>query len=91
MRFVADAAYWIYLVHVPLVGLTQLLVHKAGQNLPVMLSPSLGFALAVGCALAVSLVTYRYGVRYGMIGEWLHGRKSKDAAVDGTEAVETLP
>ena len=90
MRFVADAAYWIYLVHVFLVGLTQLLIHWAGQGLNIGVPRSLGFTLAVGCAFAVGLASYRYAVRYGVIGEWLHGKKVKCEAVDRAEVVAKL-
>ena len=91
LRFVADAAYWIYLVHVPLVGLTQLLVHWADQDLPIRLPPILGFTLAVGFAFAVALASYRYGVRYGVIGKWLHGKKARNEAIHRAEVVVRLP
>ena len=91
VRFVSDAAYWIYLVHVPLVGLTQLLVHWADQDLPIRLPPILGFTLAVSCAFAVALASYRYGVRYGVIGKWLHGKKMRDEAIHRAEVVVRLP
>jgi membrane-bound acyltransferase YfiQ involved in biofilm formation len=82
VRFVAEAAYWIYLVHVFLVGLTQLLIHWAGLGLDIEVPRSLGFTLAVGCAFAVGLASYRWVVRYGFLGEWLHGKRVRDEAVD---------
>ena len=75
----------------PLVGLTQLLVHWAGQDLPIRLPPILGFTLAVGCAFAVALASYRYGVRYWVIGKWLHGKKMRDETIYRAEAVVRLP
>jgi len=90
VRFVADAAYWIYLVHVPLVGLTQLLVHSAGRDNPVAPPPILGFTLAISFTFTVALVSYRLGVRYGAIGKWLHGKKMREDAVYPDEAVARI-
>ena len=82
VRFVADAAYWIYLVHVFLVGLTQLLIFWAEQSLNIAVPRILSFTLAAGCAFAVGLASYRYVVRYGLVGKWLHGKKVRGEAVD---------
>ncbi|MEM0963577.1 MAG: acyltransferase family protein, partial [Bacteroidota bacterium] len=73
VRFVSDAAYWIYLAHLPLVFLAQGLV--AGWPLPA------GVKFTVIClgVAGVLLVTYRWGVRYTVVGRLLNGPRTRDA------------
>ena len=68
-RYFSDASYWMYLVHLPLtVALPPLL---SGWEAPGLIK----FALALGAAFAITLVTYHYGVRSTWVGKRLNGRR----------------
>jgi peptidoglycan/LPS O-acetylase OafA/YrhL len=69
-RYVADAAYWIYIVHLPLVMAAQVLV----QDWPLFWG--LKLAVAVGGVLAVSFASYELLVRHSFMGRWLNGRRT---------------
>lgn len=68
-RYLADASYWLYLVHLPLVFGLQVLV------LDWPLHWSLKFPLILAITLGVLLPSYHYLVRPSFIGEILNGRK----------------
>ncbi|MDE2659099.1 MAG: acyltransferase family protein [Acidobacteriota bacterium] len=68
-RYLADASYWIYIVHVPLVMLLPLLL--ADAPLPGIVK----LALVVAAATGLALVAYRYLVRPTFIGKQLNGRR----------------
>lgn len=83
VRFVSDASYWIYIVHLPLVMLMQWWV----KTMPV--GVGLKAAIVVLGAFAMGLLSYALFVRYTFIGSILNGRrrrKAKDApiSVDAT-------
>lgn len=67
MSWLADASYWMYLVHVPLVMAAQLIVR------PWALPADLKFLVVMALVTPVLLVSYRYGVRYTSIGWLLNG------------------
>ncbi|MFO0581780.1 MAG: acyltransferase family protein [Anaeromyxobacter sp.] len=69
LRYLADASYWIYLAHLPLVAALQVL---AG---PLPLHWSVKFPAIVAVALAVLLLSYRWFVRGTFIGQTLNGRR----------------
>ena len=71
IRRLADASYWIYIVHVPLVLLFQWLV------LPLDLVPIGKFAIVLSATLLTGLLSYQLVVRYSFIGTILNGRKRK--------------
>ncbi len=68
-RYLADASYWIYIVHVPVVMLLPLLLRDA--PLPGIVK----LALVVVTAIALLLVAYRHLVRPTFIGKQLNGRR----------------
>lgn len=68
-RYMADASYWIYIVHVPFVMLLPLLL--ASVPLPGIVK----LALVVAAATGLTLLTYRYFVRSTFIGKQLNGRR----------------
>ena len=68
-RYMADASYWIYIVHVPFVMLLPLLL--ASVPLPGILK----LALVSVMAICLILVTYHYFVRATFIGKQLNGRR----------------
>ena len=68
-RYMADASYWIYIVHVPFVMLLPLPL--ASVPLPGILKLALVSVTAIG----LILVTYRYFVRPTFIGKQLNGRR----------------
>jgi peptidoglycan/LPS O-acetylase OafA/YrhL len=68
-RYLADASYWIYLVHLPLVFWLQVAV----QDWP--LSWALKFPLVLGVAVLLLLITYHGLVRSTWVGAWLSGRR----------------
>ncbi|MFI6575040.1 acyltransferase family protein [Nocardiopsis sp. NPDC050513] len=69
VRYVADASYWAYLMHMPLLILGEILV--ADQPWPVLVK--LGVVLAATCL--VLLVSYHLLVRSTPLGRWLNGRR----------------
>lgn len=75
IRYLADASYWLYLVHLPLV----LALHLAVA--PLDLGLALTAVVAVAGASAVGLVTYDRLVRYGAIGRLLHGHREPPVRV----------
>ncbi len=77
LRFMSDSAYWIYLVHLPLIGLMHLLLEFLQDLWGVSIPSSVDFTVSVGATLAISLLSYKHFVRYGTIGKWLHGPKEK--------------
>jgi glucan biosynthesis protein C len=72
VRYLADASYWMYLVHLPLVFAVQALV----MHWP--LHWSLKFVIVLGLALALPLLSYNYLVRHTWLGAMLNGRRHQD-------------
>ena len=68
-RYMADASYWIYIVHVPFVIMLPLLF----TSIP--LPGIVKLALVVTMATGLILLTYRYFVRSTFIGKQLNGRR----------------
>jgi ABC-type multidrug transport system ATPase subunit len=77
-RYVADASYWIYLAHLPLVFWLQVAV----KDLP--WHWSVKFALIMTIALTVLFVTYHFMVRYTLIGETLNGSRRRPTRAPAT-------
>lgn len=73
MRYVADASYWSYLLHLPVVLAIGLALADAG--LPIIVKLLITWA---ACA-AVLLVSYDLVVRSTWIGKWLNGHRRSRA------------
>ncbi len=73
VRYLADASYWIYLMHLPLV----IAFHRAIHNWDAPASAK--FTALCVSVTAVLLVTYQWGVRYTVIGRVLHGARTRPA------------
>lgn len=71
-RYIADASYWMYLAHLPVVFALQMLV------LEWPLHWSIKFPLIVVTATAILLLSYHFLVRNTYIGEILNGRRYKN-------------
>ncbi|MNU38900.1 Glucans biosynthesis protein C [compost metagenome] len=69
-RYLADASYWIYIVHLPLVMAAQVVVQDWALAWPIKL------AVVVVGVMAVSLASYELMVRHGVMGRWLNGRRT---------------
>jgi peptidoglycan/LPS O-acetylase OafA/YrhL len=70
VSWLADASYWMYLVHVPLIFATQTIVRE--WPLPATVK----FLLILATVTAVLLVSYRWCVRYTAIGRLLNGPRA---------------
>ena len=71
MRLLADASYWTYLVHLPLLFAIQY------RLLDVQLHWMTKFAIAVLATFALSFVSYRLVVRHTLMGRLLNGKHAK--------------
>lgn len=69
IRYLADASYWMYLAHLPLLIGFEILLVPLDWPVPVKLALTL---VVVGAAL---LVSYHLLVRSTPIGRWLNGRR----------------
>jgi peptidoglycan/LPS O-acetylase OafA/YrhL len=70
-RYLADSSYWIYLVHLPIVGLLQ--VDLFAVEVPAVVK----FFLVLVVTMGLGLASYQVGVRYTWLGVWLHGRRDR--------------
>jgi peptidoglycan/LPS O-acetylase OafA/YrhL len=69
VRYASDASVWVYLFHLPVVGIAQIML--LGVEIPAIVK----FAIVSAAALSVSLVTYQLFVRHSFVGRILHGAR----------------
>jgi hypothetical protein len=72
MRYLADASYWMYIAHLPLVMALQtafMLLHWHW---------AIKYLLIIGLCAALLLLSYRYAVRPTWVGLLLNGRRRSD-------------
>jgi glucan biosynthesis protein C len=69
VRYLADASYWAYLMHLPLLVLGQILIADLPWPALVKLTVNLG------ATTAVLLVSYHLVVRSTFLGRWLNGKR----------------
>ncbi|MFN4290975.1 MAG: acyltransferase family protein [Permianibacter sp.] len=72
MRWLADASYWLYLVHLPLLFAIQY------RLLDLSLHWVAKFAIATLVTFALSFISYQVLVRHSIIGRMLNGTTPKD-------------
>lgn len=75
-RYIADASYWVYIIHLPIVLLFQVGFSKSGLHW------SLLFPLILAGSFAIAFATYHLLVRRSFLGALLNGRRYRR----GTEA-----
>lgn len=68
-RYLADASYWIYIAHLPLVMALQVAMSRVDWPWAVE------FPLVLGTSFALLLLSYDVLVRNSVIGAWLNGRR----------------
>ena len=68
-RYLTDASYWLYLIHLPIAVAAPVLFTSLAWPVGIK------FALTLSLVTALSLLTYRYGVRATFIGKMLNGRR----------------
>ena len=71
VRWLSDASYWCYLVHLPMVVVLQILVARLSWP------AATKYVLIISGALSVSLLTYQVFVRYTAIGTVLNGKRQR--------------
>ena len=69
IRYLADASYWMYLVHLPLLVLFEIPLADLGW--PILVKLLVTWAVTT----AVLLITYELLVRHTWLGAWLNGRR----------------
>jgi len=69
LRFIADGAYWMYLIHLPIVTLITFAM------LDLQIPVEIKFVIAVGLTSTICLGTYKYLVRSTFIGLLLNGKR----------------
>ena len=71
VRYLSDSAYWLYLAHLPVMIVVQILI--SGWEIPLIFK----LVIVIGGVTAVLLVIYEFAIRYTWIGAILNGRKSR--------------
>ncbi len=74
VRYISDASYWIYIMHMPLIVILQFWVSK--WPYPSMVKFLFICILTVG----VLLLTYEYIIRYTWVGTLLNGKRTRESA-----------
>jgi peptidoglycan/LPS O-acetylase OafA/YrhL len=71
MRFLTEASFWVYIVHVPIVAFAQLVLLGVAWPAPVK------FLIVSAVAIALSLVSYEFIVRRSLVGEIVNGARKR--------------
>lgn len=69
IRYLADASYWMYLVHLPL--LVAVAIPLADLSWPILVKLLVTWVAAT----AIMLASYQLLVRHTLLGRWLNGRR----------------
>lgn len=83
VRYLADSSYWLYLIHLPVVMVGQMLVRQWDM------SAWIKFPLITGISIALMLVSYQLLVRNTPLGGWLNGRRYGRTMPAGAPAAAT--
>jgi peptidoglycan/LPS O-acetylase OafA/YrhL len=70
-QYLADSSYWVYLCHLPIVGLLQL------DLFSVRAPAAVKFATVLTVTMSLCLASYQVVVRHSVLGLWLHGRRER--------------
>ncbi len=81
-RYVADASYWVYIVHLPIVMALQVVCSLIDQ------AWWIEFPLALVAGLALMFGSYQLCVRYSFIGAMLNGRRAPATPASGTRSLD---
>jgi peptidoglycan/LPS O-acetylase OafA/YrhL len=85
-RYLADASYWMYLAHLPLVMALQMVATQ------VQAPAWVEFPLLLAATMALLLASYHFFVRYGFVGAVLGGRRRQRPARNaGLAAAQAQP
>jgi peptidoglycan/LPS O-acetylase OafA/YrhL len=84
-RYLADASYWIYLVHYPIVVILQIALAEVHWHW----LPKLAAILLV--TLGIAAATYHFLVRFTIIGHTLNGRRFPRTSATNALASRSLP
>jgi peptidoglycan/LPS O-acetylase OafA/YrhL len=76
LRYFADSSYWVYLCHLPIVGLLQV------DLLDVRAPAAAKFFIVLFVAMTICLASYQVMVRHTILGLWLHGRRDRTRFVE---------
>ncbi|WP_432760780.1 hypothetical protein [Pseudoalteromonas aurantia] len=68
-RYISDASYWVYLIHVPI------LIYIQMPLLALDISIYLKFLISVVFTLAISFASYHLLIRFSFMGKLLNGKK----------------
>jgi fatty acid desaturase/peptidoglycan/LPS O-acetylase OafA/YrhL len=71
IRYFADSSYWVYLCHLPVIGLLQV------DLFTVRAPAAVKFSIVLAGTMALCLATYQVLVRHTFLGTWLHGRRDR--------------
>jgi glucans biosynthesis protein C len=69
VRYLSDSSYYLYLAHMPVLLVVQLVLARFA------LPASVKMWIALGCAVPILLVTYHFLVRPTWVGMILNGRR----------------
>ena len=76
MRYISDASYWVYLVHLPLTAIIPALISD------LIMPATLKFILVLIITSFLCFLSYHYFVRGTVIGKFLNGRKYSGKITD---------
>ncbi len=76
-RYLADASYWIYLLHIAALLFFEQILH------PLHWPATVKYAASIAGAMSVLLISYHGVVRFTFIGAWLNGKRHR--RVRGTD------
>ena len=71
LSYLADSSYWVYLTHLPIVGLLQVDLH------PLPIAAAWKFLIVLSGTMALTLASYQLMVRHTFLGAWLHGKRDR--------------
>lgn len=83
-RYLADASFWVYLIHLPFVVLAQIAIAR------VAVPAEFKFLMSGAITLAITLASYQVFVRHTWLGEFLDGCRRLPTQVLKPEQVQFL-
>lgn len=71
LRYLAESAFWVYVIHLPIVLAAQILL------IPIDWPGPVKFLLTTIVAAGLSLLSYQYVARYSIVGEIINGARKR--------------